>query len=79
MIQLRDYPAFSQAYREYSFYIPSPFPPKAYYKNVDWLNIFSCTGTVTKTNSLKAYNWIYPLPLSYSLYSCENAENNGFT
>ena len=25
------------------------------------------------------YNWIYSLPLVYSLYSCKNAENNGWS
>ena len=28
-------------------------------------------------NIFEAYNWIYPLPLAYSLFSCENTENNG--
>ena len=35
--------------------------------------LVSYTGTIAKTNTFKAYNWIYPLPLTYSILSCENA------
>ena len=27
---------------------------------------------------INAYNWFYSLALAYSLYSCKNAENNGW-
>jgi len=38
--------------------------------------LVSCTGTVAKTNIFEVYSWIYPLPLMYSLYSCETAVIN---
>ena len=47
----------------YSFYTP-PFSPKAYFKNVDWINLFHVQVQKLRPTFLKVYNWIYPLPPS---------------
>ena len=72
IFNFRDHPLFSalsQAYREYSLYTP---PPQKCTIKIVLTKLVSCTSKVAKTNILKAYNWIYPLPVSYFLYSCEN-------
>ena len=40
--------------------------------------IVSCTSIVAKTNIFESVQLDLPPPLVYSLYSCENAENNGW-
>ena len=40
--------------------------------------MYICTGTVAKTNIFESIQLdLSPPALVYSLYSCENAENNG--
>ena len=47
----------------YSFYVPLSSSPKAYYKNVDWLNLFH-VATVAKTNIFESVQLDLPPPPS---------------
>ena len=40
ILALRHHPLFSASVQSVLFYIPPPSSPKAYYKKVDWLNLF---------------------------------------